>query len=84
MICGKLGLAAAICPERPSLGTGGIGRHSELDGLHPRRRAAVAVPTEMSAHNFKVGHHDLGRTEMNGDVWVHGNFVCLKIGTIHR
>ena len=32
----------------------------------------------MIAHNFKVlGHHDLGRPEMNGDVWVHGNFAYV-------
>jgi hypothetical protein len=82
MICGKLGLVAAIAlsvflsAPPASAGT------PELDGLHPRRtEAAVAVPSEMIALNFKVlGHHDLGRTEMNGNVWVHGNFVCLKIG----
>ncbi len=40
--------------------------------------ASAQVPGEMIARNFKVlGHHDLGKTEMNGDVWVHGDFAYV-------
>ncbi len=32
----------------------------------------------MIADNFKLlGHHDLGLTDVNGDVWVHGNFAYV-------
>ncbi|HSE80748.1 MAG TPA: hypothetical protein VLA87_03510 [Gaiellaceae bacterium] len=40
--------------------------------------ASAQDPGQMIVRNFKVlGHHDLGRTEMNGDVWVHGDFAYV-------
>jgi hypothetical protein len=40
--------------------------------------ASAQDPGQMIARNFKVlGHHDLGKTEMNGDVWVHGDFAYV-------
>lgn len=77
MFCGKLGLVIALSVllsvQAASAGT------PELAGLHSRRAdAAVAAPTEMIARNFRViGHHDLGMTEANGDVWVHKNFAYV-------
>jgi hypothetical protein len=82
MICGKLGLVVALSVLfSVQAASAGI---PELEGLHSRRaEAAVAAPTEMIARNFRViGHHDLGMTEMNGDVWVHGNFAYVGTWSI--
>jgi len=40
--------------------------------------ASAQDPGQMIARNFKIlGHNDLGKTEMNGDVWVHGDFAYV-------
>jgi hypothetical protein len=81
MICGKrLGLVAAIATSALLSAQASSAAVPGLERLQPSRTetAAVVAPTEMIARNFKVlGHHDLSKTEMNGDVWVHGNFAYV-------
>jgi hypothetical protein len=51
--------------------------------LNVRRRLPTSVGTQAAsndvvAKNFEVlGHHDLGMTETNADVWVHGEFAYV-------
>jgi hypothetical protein len=55
-----------------------------LNALNSRAQAGAQDRTErrgsngMVADNFQVlGHNDLGDSETNGDVWVHGNFAYV-------
>ncbi|MGH3035194.1 MAG: LVIVD repeat-containing protein [Gaiellaceae bacterium] len=50
----------------------------KLAATHARATAAQAGANGLVAKNFEVlGHHDLGLSESNGDVWVHGNFAYV-------
>jgi hypothetical protein len=41
-------------------------------------KADAAAESSMVTDNFRLlGHHDLGMTDVNGDVWVHGNFAYV-------
>ena len=45
---------------------------------HARGDGGGGAPDVPATKNFKVlGHHDLGLSESNGDVWVHGNFAYV-------
>jgi hypothetical protein len=50
----------------------------KLDALHELKMAGGGSNQGAVARNFKVlGHHDLGMSETNADVWVHGNFAYV-------
>jgi len=81
MFCGKwlwlvAALAVSVLLSAPAASSA---RNPGFDRLQLMRASeGLAVPTEMVARNFKVlGHHDLGKTEMNGDVWLHGDFAYV-------
>jgi hypothetical protein len=51
---------------------------AKLAAAHARAAGAQTVASEGVARNFEVvGHNDLGLSETNGDVWVHGNFAYV-------
>jgi hypothetical protein len=81
MICGKWLVVVATIATSVLFGApaGVSAQAPDFDRLQLLRAPeGVAEPTEMIARNFKViGHHDLGTTEANGDVWVHGNFAYV-------
>jgi hypothetical protein len=81
MICGKrLVVVATIATSVLFCAPAGVSAQArDFDGLQlSRAPEGVAEPSEMIARNFTViGHHDLGKTEMNGDVWVHGDFAYV-------
>ena len=50
----------------------------KLGERHARGGGGGGAPDVPATKNFKViGHHDLGLSESNGDVWVHGNFAYV-------
>lgn len=64
------GVAAA--PTAEELAKQKLQRHV---GAEPARSPGANEPV---TKNFEVvGHHDLGLSETNGDVWVHGNFAYV-------
>jgi hypothetical protein len=80
MNCGKwVGLLATLAMSVLLSAGAASAQNPGLGKLELTRAAqGAAVPTEMIAHNFKVlGRHDLGMTDVNGDVWVHGNFAYV-------
>ncbi len=49
----------------------------KLEALHALKMGG-AGGNGMVTHNFRLlGHNDLGLTDVNGDVWVHGNFAYV-------
>lgn len=51
-----------------------LDRHHDLSAI----ASAQTASTSVVANNFELlGHHDLGLTETNADVWVHRNFAYV-------
>lgn len=87
---GKLGLglcalavALVVVGGTPAAQTGAPKyeqAHAKLERHHGLDVIATAQTTSASvvADNFELlGHHDLGLTETNADVWVHGDFAYV-------
>jgi hypothetical protein len=82
-MCGKwvswtVALACALALPAGALATPG----EEIAGFKMKSRhagaGAEAAAGSGIAKNFRVlGHHDLGMTETNADVWVHGDFAYV-------
>ena len=54
------------------------GKHMSGHRLHMGGGPPAGNPGRPHLRNFEVlGHHDLGLTDTNGDVWVHGNFAYV-------
>ncbi len=79
-VLGVLGVAVAAVPAAAAAvpPTGDLLAQQKLQ-RHARSQAAQAQPASSPAtRNFEVvGHHDLGLSEANGDVWVHADHAYV-------
>lgn len=75
-LCGVLltGTTAALAAEP----TGDEFAKAKLDARHSGGGSGGGTGDVPRTKNFRVlGHHDLGLSETNADVWVHGNFAYV-------
>ena len=82
MRCGKLvGLVAALALSVLLSAQAASARDPGLEkvaAIHAMKGGSGGGSGGPVAKNFKVlGHNDLGLSESNGDVWVHGNFAYV-------
>ena len=82
MRCGKLvGLVAALALSVLLSAQAASARDPGLEkvaAIHAMKGGSGGGSGGPIAKNFKVlGHNDLGLSESNGDVWVHGNFAYV-------
>lgn len=78
-------VAARVAAQSPDNTKRDFGLHNALQVLNLRARAyglanqaPPSEPSPMLAENFEVlGHNDLGNRDINGDVWVHGDYAYV-------
>jgi hypothetical protein len=83
----RLSFAATVCAVLTITSVAPAAPRRAVDSfqqkLNAQRRLAASVGAQTAsngvvADNFEVlGHHDLGMTDTNADVWVHGEFAYV-------
>lgn len=78
-------LATRVAAQPPDNSKRDFGMRTALQALNLRARAyglanqaPPSEPSPMRADNFDVlGHNDLGNRDINGDVWIHGDYAYV-------
>ena len=68
----------SVAPAAPRRAVDSFEQKLTVHRRLPTSVGAQAASKDVVADNFEVlGHHDLGMTETNADVWVHGEFAYV-------